>query len=65
MHPHDIGAVMDQDNVAIRVGHHCAQPLMTLYKIPATARISIGCYNTMSDIDRCINSLKKVVEYFK
>ena len=65
VHPHDIGAVMDQNNVAIRVGHHCAQPLMKLYNIPATARISIGCYNTSDDIKTCVSSLKKVVEYFK
>ncbi len=65
VHPHDIGAVMDQENVAIRVGHHCAQPLMRLYNIPATARISIGCYNTADDIKKCVNALKKVIEYFK
>lgn len=65
VHPHDIGAVMDQENVAVRVGHHCAQPLMRLYNIPATARISIGCYNTADDIIKCVDALKKVIEYFK
>jgi cysteine desulfurase / selenocysteine lyase len=65
VHSHDVGTVMDQSNVAIRVGHHCAQPLMKLYNVPATARISIGCYNTEHDIDKCVSSLKKVVDYFK
>ncbi|MBE33565.1 cysteine desulfurase CsdA [bacterium] len=65
IHPHDIGTVMDQENVAIRVGHHCAQPLMRLLNVPATARISIGCYNTAEDISRCVNALKKVIEFFK
>ena len=65
IHPHDIGTVMDQENVAIRVGHHCAQPLMRLLNVPATARISIGCYNTAEDISKCVNALKKVIEFFK
>ncbi len=65
VHSHDVGTVMDQDNIAIRVGHHCAQPLMTLLNVAATARISIGCYNTTKDIDKCVNALKKVVEFFR
>ena len=65
VHSHDVGTVLDQDNVAIRVGHHCAQPLMKVLGVVATARISLGCYNTEADVDRCIESLKKVVEYFK
>ena len=65
VHSHDVGTVMDQDHVAIRVGHHCAQPLMTFFGVPATARISIGCYNTKEDLQRCQVSLEKVVDYFK
>ena len=65
VHPHDIGTVMDQENIAIRVGHHCAQPLMHFYNIPATARISTGCYTSLSDIEACKLALEKVVEYFR
>lgn len=65
VHSHDVGTVLDQDHVAIRVGHHCAQPLMAHLKVPATARVSLACYNTPADIDRCVDSLKKVVDYFK
>ena len=53
------------DNVAIRVGHHCCQPLMSVLNVPATARISLGCYNTLEDIEKCVASLKKVMEFFK
>ena len=65
IHPHDIGTIMDQEHIAIRVGHHCAQPLMKRLAVPATARISIGCYNTSDDITKCVTALKKVVEFFK
>ena len=65
IHPHDIGTIMDQENIAIRVGHHCAQPLMKVLAVPATARISLGCYNTSEDITRCVAALKKVIEFFR
>ena len=65
VHSHDVGTVMDQENIAIRVGHHCAQPLMQFLNVAATARISIGCYNTHDDIEKCVGALKKVVEYFR
>ncbi len=64
IHPHDLGTILDNDNVAVRVGHHCAQPAMTRFNVPATARISFGVYNTESDIDKCIKSLHNAREVF-
>ena len=65
IHPHDIGQFFDQDGIAIRAGHHCAQPVMERYGIPATARASFGMYNKFSDVDRLINSIKNVIRIFK
>ncbi|MDO8462376.1 MAG: cysteine desulfurase [Deltaproteobacteria bacterium] len=65
VHPHDIGTILDQEGVAIRTGHHCAQPLMKRFGVPATARISLAFYNTREEIDIFIRSLKKVKEVFK
>lgn len=62
VHPHDIGTIMDQEGVCIRVGHHCAQPLMSILKLPATARVSPSFINTFEDIDRFIDALYKVKE---
>ncbi len=64
IHPHDLGTILDTDNVAVRVGHHCAQPTMTRFNVPATARISFGVYNTDSDINKCIKSLHNAREVF-
>ena len=58
-HPHDIGAILDKQGVAIRTGHHCAYPVMERFGVPATARASIGCYTTKADIDALVNGLKK------
>ncbi len=63
-HPHDIGTILDQDGIAIRTGHHCAQPIMDFLDIPATARASFGLYNTKEDIDRFIDGLHKVNRIF-
>ena len=63
-HPHDIGTILDQDGIAIRTGHHCAQPVMDFMDIPATARASFGLYNTTDDIDRFIDGLHKVNRIF-
>ncbi len=63
-HPHDIGTLLDIDGVAIRTGHHCAEPIMRRYKIPATARASFGLYNTKEEIDVLINSINKVNKMF-
>lgn len=64
IHPHDIGTILDQEGVAIRTGHHCAQPVMDFFGIPATARASFGLYNTTQDIDRLIEALDKTYEVF-
>ena len=60
IHPHDIGTVVDREGVAIRTGHHCAQPVMDRYKIPATARASLAMYNTTDDIDALVAALGRV-----
>jgi len=64
VHPHDIGTILDQEGIAIRTGHHCAQPVMERYGIPATARASFGLYNTREEIDALVSGIKKVQEVF-
>ena len=64
IHPHDIGTLMDGEGVAIRTGHHCAQPVMDRFGVPATSRASLGIYNTRDDVDRFVEALGKVVEVF-
>ncbi len=64
IHPHDIGTIVDREGVAIRVGHHCAQPLMDRFCVPATARASMGLYNTTDDVDVLVRALEKVKELF-
>jgi cysteine desulfurase/selenocysteine lyase len=59
-HPFDIGTLLDHEGVAIRVGHHCAQPVMDHYGVAATARVSFGLYNNREDIDRFIEGMKTV-----
>ena len=63
-HPHDIGTVLDGKGVAIRAGHHCAQPLMNRMGVPATARASISFYNTRDDIDRLVEAVRETQELF-
>ena len=63
-HPHDIGTIVDREGVAIRTGHHCAQPVMDRFGIPATARASLAMYNTREEIDVLIGALHKVNEVF-
>ncbi|MGE3524307.1 MAG: aminotransferase class V-fold PLP-dependent enzyme [Gemmatimonadales bacterium] len=63
-HPHDIGTVLDQDGIAVRAGHHCAQPLMQRYQVPATARASFALFNTREDVDRLVRGVTRVVELF-
>jgi cysteine desulfurase/selenocysteine lyase len=60
IHPHDIGTVVDREGVAIRTGHHCAQPVMDRFCIPATARASFAMYNTADDIEALVGALKRV-----
>jgi len=64
IHPHDIGTILDQEGIAIRTGHHCAQPVMDFYCVPATARASFGLYNSREEIDRLVQALKKTREVF-
>ncbi len=63
-HPHDIGTILDAEGVAIRTGHHCTQPLMDRFDIPATARASVSFYNTKADIDALIVAVDRVSELF-
>lgn len=64
LHPHDVAMVIDRSGVAIRAGHHCAQPLMDRFGVPALCRASFGAYNTMSDVDVLVESLQKAHELF-
>jgi cysteine desulfurase / selenocysteine lyase len=64
VHPHDIGTILDTEGVAIRTGHHCAQPLMDRLKVPATARASFSLYNDREDVDRLVTALLKTQELF-
>ncbi len=65
IHPHDIGTILDQEGIAIRTGHHCAQPVMKRFHVPATARASFALYNTEAEVDRLVQGLTKVREVFK
>ena len=64
VHPHDIGTIVDREGVAIRTGHHCAQPVMERFKIPATARASLAMYNTREELDVLGRALRRVREVF-
>ena len=64
IHPHDIGTIMDNMGIAIRAGHHCTQPIMDFYNIPATARASFAIYNTEEDVDKLVEGIQKVKEVF-
>ncbi|HYA23342.1 MAG TPA: cysteine desulfurase [Terriglobales bacterium] len=64
VHPHDIGTILDQEGIAIRTGHHCAQPVMTRFGLDATARASFGLYNTKEEVDALVRGLDKVREVF-
>jgi len=65
IHPHDVGTILDQEGIAIRAGHHCAQPLMARLGLPATARASLGLYNRESDLDRLAEGIRKAIEVFR
>lgn len=64
VHPHDVATVLDAEGIAVRAGHHCAQPLMKWLKVSATARASFYLYNTEEDIDKLVSGLVKTKEYF-
>ena len=62
LHPHDIGTVLDYEGIAVRTGHHCAQPVMDCFGVPATTRASLACFNTKEDLDALVRGLAKVRE---
>jgi len=65
VHPHDVGTILDYEGIAVRTGHHCAQPVMEHFGIPATTRASLACYNTRSDLDALVAGLHKVCNTFR
>ncbi|MEO0972112.1 MAG: cysteine desulfurase [Pseudomonadota bacterium] len=64
IHPHDIGTILDTEGVAVRTGHHCAQPVMDRFQVPATTRASFACYNAHEDVDRLIDALRVAQKVF-
>jgi cysteine desulfurase/selenocysteine lyase len=64
IHPHDIGTILDQEGIAVRAGHHCAQPVMQRFNVPATARASFAFYNTKAEVDVLAQTIKKVIDIF-
>jgi cysteine desulfurase/selenocysteine lyase len=65
IHPHDVGTILDYEGIAVRTGHHCAQPVMDRFGIPATTRASLACFNTRGELDTLARGLRKVQEMFK
>ncbi len=65
IHPHDVGTILDYEGIAVRTGHHCAQPVMDRFGIPATTRASLACFNTRGELDALARGLRKVQEMFK
>lgn len=63
-HPHDVGTILDAEGIAVRTGHHCAQPLMDRYGVPATVRASLAFYNTKEEIDTLVKGIDRVIEVF-
>ncbi|RPF99348.1 MAG: cysteine desulfurase [Rhodospirillaceae bacterium TMED63] len=64
VHPHDVGTILDHDGIAVRTGHHCAQPVMDRFDVAATVRASFGLYNTKSEVDALVEGIKRVQEMF-
>ena len=64
IHPHDIGTFLDADGVAVRAGHHCTQPLLKRFGVPATARASFAFYNDFEDVDRLVTAVTKMQRFF-
>lgn len=65
IHPHDIGTILDREGIAVRTGHHCTQPLMDRYGVPATARASFAFYNTREEVDALVRGIHRVQEMFR
>ena len=59
IHPYDVGTLLDQMGIAVRTGHHCAQPIMDFYEIPGTVRASFSFYNTLDEVDRLVEGVEK------
>jgi len=64
IHAHDLGQVLDDDGIAVRVGHHCAWPLMRRFQIPATTRATFYLYNTQEDVYALVESVKRAIKFF-
>ncbi len=64
VHPHDVGTILDQEGIAVRTGHHCAQPVMDRFGVPATVRASLALYNTKADVDALVKGVERVREVF-
>ncbi|MDI6765853.1 MAG: cysteine desulfurase [Bacteroidota bacterium] len=64
IHPHDVGTILDDDGIAVRTGHHCAQPLMKCFEVPATTRASFAFYNTKEEVDALIKGIHRVIKVF-
>ena len=64
VHAHDVGQVLDDDGVAVRVGHHCALPLHRRFDVAATARASFAVYNTLDEVDRLIAGVRRAIDFF-
>jgi cysteine desulfurase / selenocysteine lyase len=64
IHPHDIGTILDREGIAVRTGHHCAQPVMQRFEVPATTRASFAFYNTREEVDALVAGIHKVIEVF-
>jgi cysteine desulfurase/selenocysteine lyase len=64
VHPHDVGTILDYDGIAVRTGHHCAQPIMDRFDVAATVRASFGLYNTRAEVDALVEGIKRVQEMF-
>ena len=65
VHPHDVGTILDFEGIAVRAGHHCAQPVMDRFRVPATTRASFGIYSDFDDVDALIRGIGKVQEIFR
>jgi len=64
IHPHDVGTVLDHDGIAVRTGHHCAQPVMDRFGVPATTRASLAFYNSKAELDALANGIRRVQKLF-
>ncbi|MCH7527764.1 MAG: aminotransferase class V-fold PLP-dependent enzyme, partial [Planctomycetes bacterium] len=65
IHAHDLGTILDQEGIAVRTGHHCAQPVMDRFGVPATARASLAFYNTREEIDALVAGVRDAVDLFR